>query len=271
MTLFLKVVTAEAMKQFKNKLHSVWVFFSMLLWPVLAFATTYYQFKPFSFDAVRQQMGYLSDESLITYIMIGYFAMVFFRSFVQSAWEFSSERMYGTLELIYLSPASRVAVMLGNALASLVTNVWMFVIFMAGIYGLFNKMPVMNMPLLILAMALMVVMSILWGMLLNAMFLFTRDSGMLFTVLEEPMELFSGVKIPVSVFPVWAKVIGVIFPLTYVVQLLRDIVLQGLGLPEVSGLLYTCVLICIIMGVATLAILRAGEKHNAKTGDMALF
>jgi ABC-2 type transport system permease protein len=271
MILFIKVVSAEAIKQFKNKLHSVWVFFSMLLWPVLAFATTYYQFKPFSFDAVRQRMGYLSDESLITYIMIGYFAMVFFRSFVQSAWEFSSERMYGTLELIYLSPANRVAVMLGNALASLVTNVWMFAVFMVGIFGLFNKIPVINLTLLILALALMVLMSILWGMLLNALFLFTRDSGMLFTLLEEPMELFSGVKIPVSIFPVWAKAIGALFPLTYAIALLRGIVLEGHGLLEVSNLLYTCLFICITMGVATLYILKVGEKHNAKTGDMALF
>lgn len=271
MMLFLKVVQAEMMKQFKNRLHSLWVVFSMLLWPILAFLTTYYQFKPFLLETIRSQLSYLTDESLVTYIMIGYFAMVFFRSFVQSAWEFSSERIYGTLELIYLSPANRVAVMLGNALAALVTNVWMFAVFMIGIYGLFNKVPVTHGLLLFWALVLMVVMSVLWGMLLNSVFLFTRDSSMLFTVLEEPMELFAGVKIPVEIFPVWAKALSIVFPLTYVIRLLRGIMLLGSGFSEVAALVCTCILICITMGVSMVFILGIGEKHNAKTGDMALF
>ncbi len=268
---FIKVVRAEAGKQFKNKIHNIWVIFSMLLWPILAFASAYFQFKPFSFEAITEKVSYLNDESIITFIMIGYFAMVFFRAFVQSAWEFSSERIYGTLELIYLSPANRIAVILGNAIASLVINVWMFVLFMTGIYMLFNQVPLMNVPVLALALAMMVLMSILWGMLLNALFLFTRDSSMLFTVLEEPMELFAGVKIPVELFPLWAKGIGLAFPLTYVIRLLREVVFLGYNLTEVSSLLYTCIFICTIMFVVTVFVLKWGEKHNAITGDMTLF
>lgn len=268
---FVKVVKAEAVKQLKNQIHNFWVVFSMLIWPVLAFASTYYQFKPFKFEGIWKGISYLDDKTLITYIMIGYFAMVFFRSFVQSAWGFSFERVYGTLELIYLSPANRLAVILGNAVAGLGINVWMFTLFSLGIYGLYNQVPIANYPVIAVSMLLMIVMSIIWGMLLNAMFLFTRDSGMLFTILEEPMELFAGVKIPTVLFPLWAKSIGMLFPLTYAIKLLREVVFTGCGFYEIQTQLCICSLICLIMLVMTVTILNLGEKHNTKTGDMALF
>lgn len=268
---FFKVVKAEAYKQFRNRLHSIWVIFSMLLWPGLAFATAVFQFKPFDFSHLQLEIPYLTNENLLTFIMIGYFAMVFFRSFVQSAWEFSDERIYGTLELIYLSPASRLAVMLGNAMSSLITNVWMFAVFMGGIFIVFYDVVIGNWWLLALAFVVMLVMSILWGTFLNALFLFTRDSGMLFTVLEEPMELFAGVKVPFSFFPIWAKLIGSLFPLTYAIKLLRKVVFEQVDIYAVSGLIYTCIGICITLLVLTIIALKLGEAHNTKTGDMALF
>ena len=271
MTNFISVVKAEAYKQFRMRLHSIWVVFSMLLWPLLAFTTAYFQFKPFDFTAVQAEISYLTDEVLMTFIMIGYFAMVFFRSFVQSAWEFTDERIYGTLELIYLSPANRMAVMLGNAAASLIINVWMFGVFMLAIFGLFNNVPIPNPWLLGCGFLLMVVMSILWGTFLNALFLITRDSSMLFTVLEEPMELFGGVKIPVAIFPTWAKAIGGIFPLTYSIRLLRQLIFEQPTFYEVSGLIYTCSLICITLLILTHIVLKLGEVHNTRTGDMTLF
>ncbi len=268
---FIQVVRAEATKQFKNQMHNNGVFFSMLIWPVLAFAAAYYQFKPFNFESVFRAVPYLTEENLISYIMIGYFAMIFFRSFVQSAWRFSFERTSGTLELIYMSPASRLAVMLGNAVASLMTSVWMFTVFISGIFILFNPVQSVNPIIFTAGLLLMLVMSILWGILLNSMFLFTRDSGMLFTILEEPMELFAGVKIPVVLFPVWAKAISLLFPLTYVVDILRKIFFLGYGFDQLKVQIYTCSLLCITMFVATIIILAAGEKHNARTGNMTLF
>jgi len=265
------IIKGEMYKQIKHTFHNGLVVFSMLLWPILSFTTAYFQFKPFSFDGLLRQIEYLDEASLITFIMIGYFSMIFFRSLVESAWRFSFERTSGTLELIFMSPANRVLLIFANALASLISNVWMFVVFVVCIFGFTNTVVISNPIALGLGICLMVTMAVLWGMLLNSMFIFTRDSGFLFTILEEPMELFGGVKIPVHLFPVWAKAIAAVFPLTYAIKLLRSIVFNGAGLYEVRGLIYTCVLICITMFLATLLILKVGEKVNKKTGNMALF
>lgn len=267
----INIVKAEMYKQFKHTFHNGLVIFSMLLWPLLSFTTAYYQFKPFRFDEILVTLEYLDEGALITFIMIGYFAMIFFRSLVESAWRFSFERTSGTLELIFMSPANRLVLIFANALSSLISNVWMFAIFMIGIFGFANTVVITNPFMLIFGLTLMVVMAVLWGMLLNSMFIFTRDSSFLFTILEEPMELFGGVKIPVQLFPLWAKAIAGIFPLTYAIKLLRQIVFLGSTFSDVKGLIYTTILICITMFLGTMVILKIGEKVNRKTGNMALF
>lgn len=267
----LNIIRAEMYKQFKHTFHNGLVVFSMLLWPLLSFATAYYQFKPFKFDAILSTLQYLDEASLITFIMIGYFAMIFFRSLVESAWRFSFERTSGTLELIFMSPANRLVLIFANALASLISNVWMFSIFMIGIFGFTNTLEITNPGMVVFGLLLMVVMAVLWGMFLNSMFIFTRDSSFLFTILEEPMELFGGVKIPVQLFPLWAKTIAGVFPLTYAIKLLRQIVFLGSAFSDVKGLIYTSVIICITMFLGTIIMLKLGEKSNRKTGNMALF
>lgn len=269
--MILKVVLAEMKKQFRHTFHNGLVVFSMFLWPLLSFATAYYQFKPFSFEGIYDAIWYLKEDTLITFIMIGYFAMMFFRSLVESAWRFSFERTSGTLELIFMSPANRMAVIFGNALASLLSNVWMFTVFIVGLSFIANTTVISNPLLLIFGLMLMMIMAVLWGMLLNALFICSRDSSFLFTILEEPMELFSGVKIPVQLFPLWAKTIAGVFPLTYAIKLLRKIVFLHSSFYDVQGLIYTSVLICITMFVATYLVLIAGEKVNRRTGNMALF
>lgn len=270
--MIIKVIMAEMKKQFKHTFHNGLIVFSMFLWPLLSFMTAYYQFKPFSFNDMYGSIAYLEEDTLMLFIMVGYFAMMFFRSLVESAWRFSFERTSGTLELVFMSPANRMAVIFGNAFASLISNVWMFTVFMLGLFFASQSTLHVQRPLLLsLGILLMVIMATLWGMLLNALFICSRDSGFLFTVLEEPMELFGGVKIPVQVFPLWAKFIAGLFPLTYAIKLLRRILFLNSSFIEVSGLIYTSVAICITMFLATQIILLAGEKMNRKTGNMALF
>ena len=126
---FSRVVIAEAYKQHRNYFHSKVIYFTMLLWPVLLFLAAYYTYKPFRLEAATSHISYLTESNLITFILIGYVAQMFFRSFVQSAWFFSFERTNGTLELIYLSPANRLALIFGNAVSSLLQNIWLFTVF----------------------------------------------------------------------------------------------------------------------------------------------
>lgn len=266
---FFKVVKAEMVKQHRVYFHSKIIYVSLFIWPLLSFIAAYFSFKPF--DLKFSTVPYLNEKNILIFILLGYICMSFFRSLVQSAWNFSFERMNGTLEFIYLSPANRLGIILGNALSSLFEGVWVMFVFSIMIFTFQRQNFNINLLSASVVFLLIVVMAVMWGMLLNSLFLFSRDSGFLFTILEEPMEIFSGVKVPTTVFPVWAKIISFIFPLTYSLEAVRRAFLHGDNIYMVSILIATSIFINLLMFIIINICLNIGEKHAKKSGNMTLF
>jgi ABC-2 type transport system permease protein len=266
---FFKAVKAEMLKQHKVYFHSKAIYVSLFIWPVLSFISSYFSFKPFNIDS--STVVYLNEKNLLIFILLGYICMSLFRSLVQSAWNFSFERISGTLEYIYLSPVNRLAVILGNTLSSLFESVWVMAVFSLSIFILKHQYLNINVPAAIVTLLLMIIMAVMWGMLLNSLFLFSRDAAFLFTILEEPMEIFSGVKVPTVIFPFWAKIISFIFPLTYALEAIRKVFLTGDSLNKVKGFIICSIFIILIMFILINLCLILGEKHAKKTGNMTLF
>lgn len=268
---FLRVLKAEMVKHHKDYFHNKTIYISIFLWPALTFISAYYGYKPFKIEGAEGIMSYLNEDNLIIFMLFGYMSLIFFRSLVQSAWIFSRERIYGTLELIYLSPANRMAFIMGNAVSSLFEGMWLFAVFSGAIFIFKAGSLNINFTAAFVGFILLAVLSTLWGMMLNALFLYSRDSGFLFTVLDEPMEVFAGIKVPSAVFPVWARIISFIFPLTYCAEVLRRALLNGEGLGSLIGFILISIGIGAVMLLITIFLLKLGEAHAKKTGSMSLF
>lgn len=266
---FLKIVKAEMVKQHKDNFHSKIIYISLFVWPVIGFIASYYSFKPFNIEG--NPLPYLNEENLIIFILLGYICMSFFRSLVQSAWFFSRERIFGTLELIYLTPSSRLGIVMGNAVSSVFESVWVMIVFSLGIFAMKHKLLNINIPSAIIAVLLMMLMAVAWGMLLNSLFLFSRDSRFLYTLLEEPMEIFSGVRVPIVVFPMWAKIVSMVFPLTYAIETIRRVFMNGEGIYAIKGFIAISIALILLMLALVIICLKLGERHAKKTGNMALF
>lgn len=266
---FLKTVCAEMKKQHKNYFHSRTIYVSLFFWPLLDFISRYYSFK--SFDLDKSEVSFLNAGNIVVYLMLGFMCMSFFRSLVQSAWMFSLERQSGTLELIYLSPASRLAVLLGNAVSSLFEGVSLMLVF-GGLVLIYCK-DALRALLLPCATVILITtaMAVLWGMFLNAMFLYSRDSRILFTIFEEPMEIFSGVITPTSLFPAWAKALSFIFPLTYALAAVRSVFMDGATINDIRGFIFAGICIILLLYLLTAAAIRIAERHSRRTGNFSLF
>lgn len=269
MNKFFKALKAEIKKQHLNYFYSKTIYISLFIWPILNFIATYYSFKPFKIE--NSNIPYLNEENMVIFILLGYMTMSLFRSLVQSAWNFSFERISGTLELIYLSPASRQGVILGNALSSLFESVVFMVFFSLGVLILKSEVLNINYLALSVVFIITIIMAVLWGMLLNSLFLFSRDSGFLFTILEEPMEIFSGVKVPTTLFPMWAKGISIIFPLTYAIEAVRSVILNGSTIATIKGFIFMGLFIIGILYFLSVSIIKIVEKHSRKTGNFTYF
>ncbi|MEM5818847.1 MAG: ABC transporter permease, partial [Desulfitobacterium hafniense] len=98
-----------------------------------------------------------------------------------------------------------------------------------------------------------------------------RDSGFLYTILDEPMLIFSGVRIPVAALPCWGKVIALVFPLTYVLAILRDLVIEGYGFTQILPSLGVLLAVLAVLFLFSSRLVILAEKHALKTGNLNLF
>ncbi|SEA18867.1 ABC-2 type transport system permease protein [Pseudobutyrivibrio sp. ACV-2] len=269
MKYFLKVVWAEAVKQHRNYFNNWTIYISLFIWPLFSFLSAYYSYSAFDVDGTL--ISYINGKNILVFLMLGYMAMSFFRSVVQSAWNFSRERQSGTLEYIYLSTANRLAVLMGNALSSVFESAIVMLVF--GMLIIISNRDSINVNTISLGIVLIIfiAMALLWGVFLNACFLYSRDTDFLFTILEEPMEIFAGVKVPIMIFPAWAKIVSFIFPLTYVLEALRQVMLNDASVSSLSNILFACIGIIIVLLSATLFTIGIVEKHMRKTGNVVLF
>jgi ABC-2 type transport system permease protein len=164
-----------------------------------------------------------------------------------------------------------VAVLLGNAVSSVFESVILIVVFTASILIIKSDVLYVQIIPCLVVFLLVTGMAVVWGIFLNSLFLFSRDSGFLYTILEEPMEIFSGVKVPTMLFPLWAKAIAAVFPLTYAIEAVRRVMLLGSSLYDIRGFLFIGSIIIVILILAILFILKLVERHVRSTGNMALF
>jgi len=264
---FLIVCLGEVRKQRKNYFNSWSNYFSLLLWPILTFFTTYYTYSSFDLS-VLAPFQLQTQGRFLTFLVTGSLGYNCFWAMVQGAWQIENERQNGTLEIAFLTPGSRMAMMYGRSLGGFIHNVWMFACF-AVIVILLNSMITLQTVFAVLgAMVILLVASTVWGGFMTSLFIVTRDSNFLFTVCDEPMNFFSGVKIPVEAFPLWAQAISAIFPSTYCIYIIRAIFL---GNAVNGGKAAELIFSMLFMIAATYVILRCAEKRNRETGNLQFY
>ena len=268
-----RIIAAEALKQHRSLFGSWLTYFSLLIWPALQLATAYYTFKPFlgTEGLTKHWSLATSPQAVFLFVATGMLGYTFFWSLVQSAWQFSWERYNGTLELIFLTPASRFALIIANGSMALLQSTWLFFLFSIGLITLVGGLKVAHPAMFLVAFLGLLIPAVAWGACLNSIFIFSRDAAFLYTILEEPMSFFAGVRIPLLALPFWARAVGVIFPLTISLVVLRGALLEGASLIALWPQLLLLVGVSLILFVITAWLLKRGEEHALKKGSLVLF
>lgn len=265
------ILVAEMKKSHQHNFHNNLIYFSLLLWPMLSFTASYFSFKPFDLSNTSPLSRFMPVDEIILFLLTGYLGFLFFWSLVQSAWQMSDERQSGTLEVIFLSPVSRISMMYARAAGNLIESIWLFTSFSLMVFlfsGHADSIHWSNIPI---ALLLLSISAVVWGGLLNTIFLFSRDASVLYSVFQQPMEFFSGVKIPLPAFPIWGKTIGLIFPLTYVLDIARKLVLSGYRIIDLGYELAMLSIVLVLLYVLSVFLVRKAEKHVKETGNFVLF
>lgn len=267
MKTWIRVCFGEVKKQKQNYYNTMELYLSMLLWPMLTGISSYFVY--FSFDlSFLTHIGIATKNDLLIFVFTGALGYNCFFAMVQSALFLRNERENGTLEIVFLTSANRLAIVYGRALGGITQNVGMFSVFIVILLLFTSNFDLKLLIAIPFSFVIILISSVVWGGLINAIFIVSRDVDFWFIICDQPMMVFSGTELPINIMPVLFKIIGSIFPLTYCLKLVRQIFNDG----NISWTnVLQNVIILITLCVITKIILIIAENRNRKTGDLQLY
>jgi ABC-2 type transport system permease protein len=269
-----RIVLAELSKQHKVYFNNRIIYMSMFVWPLIMLGIAYGMFLPFTGNQQLKAVfvHVTGVQSVLAFILTGFLGYVSFLGVTQAAWQFSvAQRFSGTLEVLLLSPANRLAIVIANSLGACIESIWPFSLFFILLSsGLIPQLKVINPWWIPASIFIIMVTSIAWGALLNALFIFSRNAEVLYMLFQQ-MEFFAGVRIPVEIFPLAIKGLSILFPLTFVLVVVRHW-LFGVGSGQiVSVSLGVSLGFTMLMLVLASVVMSIGERRAKQIGTLTVF
>ncbi|MGL4695554.1 hypothetical protein [Enterococcus larvae] len=258
---------AELRRTFLNDSINSFYLFSMILWPVVSFIQLGYNYQIFPIESLKIA-GIHSQKELLYFVFIGYCALTFFQNIVQSAWRLGYERQQGTLSQIFMTPVNKLKWLYSRTFAMLFGNAWFFLLlFIIGNLW-YTGITIRSLLTVLLSAILISVGGLVWGAFIVSFFVILRDGTILYVFLEGPQEAFSGVKVPLSASPILIRIIGSVFPLSYTIIFLRNLLVTKQSFAVESLYFFGINSFLILL---TTVILKYGETYMRKTGNFDLY
>lgn len=240
-----------------------WVVFEIIL-PLLAVAAYVFMYR--ALQAPERFIGY----ALLGGAMTAYWLNVLWSMASQFYWE----KQTGQLEIFFLAPVSRMAILAGmaaggmfmssaRAVGTLVVGSWLF--------GVRYDPSGIGPGLAVFVLTLLALYGL--GMVMASLFMFYgREAWHLANLLQEPVYLMSGFYFPVRALPFWIGVAASIIPLTLGLDAIRQLVFPG----SADGLWPVATEVVALAGLSVLflalahAALRRMEDAARREGRLTL-
>ena len=188
-----------------------------------------------------------------------------------SGYAIQHERQEGTVAALFLSPASRIAVVAGYGLGGIV---WLLPAFaVVALLGLVTGARLqLGDPLTpLVAIAILIVGSLATGFALAGLFVLSRRANLVANFMQLPIYLLAGFVVPRETLPGWLHPVAACLPVSHGVDALRASTLRGAGLtaigPEIGLALSTSAAFALVGVVG----LRRVEHVAKRGGQLELF
>jgi ABC-2 type transport system permease protein len=183
-----------------------------------------------------------------------------------------TEQVRGSLEAIFLTPASRLVVLFGPALSQLVWAIWIFVVVGVALWIGFG---VAIGPLEALRAIGVIVVGVPALYAIGALFAaIVLRFGQVSALVQGVRGLFTavcGMSFPIVVLPEWAQVVALSLPPTYLIADLREVLLIGAGLGRIAGDLAILAGMGLLLGLLAVVAFHRTERYARRGGRLAQY
>ncbi|PWL18898.1 mannose-1-phosphate guanyltransferase [Falsochrobactrum shanghaiense] len=160
----------------------------------------------------------------------------------------------GTMENLLAMPASPIEIMLGKVLPFLVVGAVQVVVVLVAARLLFSIPFAGSLTLLLSCVLIFVLSLVLLGYTISTASRTQMQAMQLTFFFFLPSLMLSGFMFPFLGMPVWAQLLGEIFPLTHFLRIVRAVMLKGAGFSDISSEINALILFVLLF--AGLALLR---------------
>jgi ABC-2 type transport system permease protein len=238
-----------------------WLVAEMII-PVLTLSAYIYLYK--MLKAPAEYAGFV----VIGGTMLAFWVNVLWNMSAQFYWE----KETGTLEVYFVAPISRMAILLGMALGGIVNTIIRAVVILVAGTFVFQAPLLVYEPLTAILLFLLTITALYaLGMLFASLFmLYGREAWHTASLLQEPVYFLSGSYFPVSSLPFVVQLVASLIPLTFGLDGIRRVIIQGEGIANVwPSVVALVIFIAILMPLAKFA-LNYMENLGKKEGRLTL-
>jgi ABC-2 type transport system permease protein len=171
---------------------------------------------------------------------------------MMTAMALTRETERGTMENLLSMPATPLEIMLGKVLPYLAVGAVQVVVVLVAARAIFGVPFVGGLPLLLGGILLFVLALVILGYLISTVARTQMQAMQLTFFFFLPSLMLSGFMFPFRGMPVWAQVLGEVFPLTHFLRLIRSVMLKGADAATVAGPLAALALFVVLLAGAAL-------------------
>jgi len=272
----LRAFLAAGLKEIRQQRRYPTLFLGQLFWPVILPASwvlmgqAYSGNDPQALAAFANRAG---SSNVAVFVFVGY-AMYNWLSVLLwgAGTALRQEQLRGTLEAVFVTPASRLVPLFGPGVATLLPMAVVFasnLVALRVFFGIFPPIAAVIQAAIIVVLGIPALYAI--GALFAASVLRFGEVAPVVQLIRGMFVLACGITFPLAMLPIWAQVWAKLMPPTYIVDDLRRVLLQGDTIAGVFGDIALVMSLAVLTAFLAIAVFRYLELSARRTGMLGRF
>lgn len=272
----LRAFGAAVRKEFRQIRRYPFLLVGLFFWPILLPSVYVLMGRVYSGND-PQAVAAFAERSGVTnvagFVFVGFSMYMWLSTLLWGpGTQLRQEQIRGSLEAVFLTPASRLVLLFGPPLAHLTSTVLMFIVMGAALrlmFGVELAPDAVARALVVIAVAIPAMYAI--AALFAASVLQFGEVGPAVQFVRGTFVLASGVSFPIVMLPGWAQAVAAALPPTYIVDDLRRVLLADAGLGAVAGHLLLVLGMTAAIAALAVAVYRWIELQARRSGMLSRY
>jgi ABC-2 type transport system permease protein len=272
----LRAFGAAARKEWRLLRRYPSLFLGFLFWPVVLPLSYVLQGQAYAGDSSAASQAFLERTGTLQvagFLFLGWAAYIWISMVLWGpGTALRTEQVRGSLEAVFMTPASRLVIIFGPAVSQIVWALWMFGVVGLALWLLFGV------PFTILTIARAIAVILLavpalygLGALFASVVLRFGEVSALVQAVRGVFTVFCGMTFPIVILPEWARAVAYSLPPTYLIGDLRNVLLTGSTLVDLVPDLALMLAIGLLLCAAAVVAFRRTERFARAGGSLAQY